>query len=154
MDFLVWIFVRRGFGCGFLFHDEAAKPLRTYASTNPYLFFTPKSTPNKSPQNPPPAAQWPCHCCSCHFSLTCENDRVPSSMITAIRGRQRECCVLLDGSQVQQNSNNMFGGKKNVNSHEIHSAKKRAQYYVYTYVRHFLGPRLKNRKSKISLINR
>ena len=94
-----------------------------------------------SPKNPPPAtmllcgpaAQWPCHCCSCHFSLTCENDRVPSSMITAIRGRQREC-VLLDGSQVQQNSNNRLGGE-NHNSHEIHSAKKRAQHiYIYIYI--------------------
>ena len=88
-----------------------------------------------SPQNPPPAtmllcgpaAQWPCHCCSCHFSLTCENDRVPSSMITAIRGRQREC-ALLDGSQVQQHSDYIFvWGKNNDNSHEIHSAKKRPQ---------------------------
>ena len=29
-------------------------------------------------------------------------------MITAVRGRQREC-VLLDGSQVQQHSNNSLG---------------------------------------------
>ena len=71
--------------------------------------FTPQNPhQNKSPPNPPPAAQWPCHCCSCHLSLTCENDWVPSSMITAMRGRQREG-VLLDVSQVQQNSNNMLG---------------------------------------------
>ena len=43
-----------------------------------------KSTFSFHPPNPPPAtmlicglaAQWPCHCCSCHFSLTCESDRV------------------------------------------------------------------------------
>ena len=75
------------------------------------FLFHPKIHPKQIPKNPPPAAQRPCHCCSCHFSLTCENDRVPSSMITAIRGRQREC-VLLDGSQVQTNSNNMLGKTK------------------------------------------
>ena len=56
---------------------------------------------------------------------------MPSSMITAIRGRQREC-ALLDGSQVQQNINKDFG--TNENSNEIHSAKKQAQTITLTIV--------------------
>ena len=113
-------FVRRGclgvdllgvdFGMVFLF-PRRNRQTAADLSNNPCVLFTPKSTPRNSPQNPPPAAQWPCHCCSCHFSLTCENDRVPSSMITAIRGRQREC-VLLDGSQVQQTSDHILGKRK------------------------------------------
>ena len=73
-----------------LFHHETAKPLPTYASKK-HCFLSPQNPSPATVLLCGPAAQWPCRCCSCHFSLTCENDRVPSSMITAIRGRQREC---------------------------------------------------------------
>ena len=77
VDFLGVDFVRRGFlGVDFLgvhFGVDLFPPRNRQTAADVcikqsfFLFVTPKSTPNKSPKNPPPAAQWPCHCCSCHF---------------------------------------------------------------------------------------
>ena len=93
-----------------------------------------------SPQNPPlatmllcgPAAPWPCHCCSSHFSLTCGNDRVPSSMITAITGRQREC-VLLDGNPLQQHKHDMLG-KTDIHTKPTLQRNGIICMYIYIYI--------------------
>ena len=73
---------------------------------------------------------------------TCENDRVPSSMITALRGRQREC-VLLDGSKVQQQTAIIFGGKQKTKIHPKSTLQRNDPIYYINYtILYYTGSRI------------